>query len=144
MSTSRITSKSLDQIPRCFASCSIGETEDSLPSRLHALSTAGFTQIELSFPDLRAFATQNLGKEVKEDDYDSLCQAGREVKKICEKEKLEIFILQPFANFEGWAEGSKERKDAFERAEGWIRIMKAIGTKMLQVSYFRLSDRLYR
>ena len=42
-------------------------------------------------------------------------------------------MLQPFANFEGWKEGSTERKEAFERAEGWIRIMKALSTDMLQV-----------
>jgi len=47
---------------------------------------------------------------------------------------LTIFVLQPFGNFEGWAEGSKERKDAFDRAKGWIRIMKSVGTDMLQAS----------
>lgn len=141
-----MTSASFSKIPRCFASCSIGETSDPLPVRLHALSSAGFTQIELSFPDLQAFASQHLGREIKEDDYDSLCEAGEEVKKICEKEGLFIFILQPFANFEGWAEGSKERKDAFARAKGWIRIMKSVGTNILQVrsslalNYKRLED----
>ena len=42
-------------------------------------------------------------------------------------------MLQPFSNFEGWPEGSDGRKDAFERARGWIRIMKACGCSMLQV-----------
>ena len=32
----------------------------------------------------------------------------------------------------GWPEGSKEREDAFSRAKGWIEIMKAVGTDMLQ------------
>ncbi|GAA5928887.1 sugar phosphate isomerase/epimerase family protein [Sporobolomyces koalae] len=128
-----VSRQSFDSIPRCFASCSIGETQDSLPSRLHALSTAGFTQIELSFPDLQSFATKHLNKEVQEDDYDSLCEAGQEVRRICQQENLDIFILQPFANFEGWEEGSRERQDAFRRAKGWIRIMKSVGTDMLQV-----------
>ena len=42
-------------------------------------------------------------------------------------------MLQPFANFEGWKEGSDGRKDAFERAAGWIQIMQACGTDLLQV-----------
>ena len=41
-------------------------------------------------------------------------------------------MLQPFSNFEGWPEGSKERADAFGRACGWTRIMRAVGTDMLQ------------
>ncbi|GAA6010796.1 hypothetical protein JCM11491_002950 [Sporobolomyces phaffii] len=131
--STRIDAASLVQIPRCFASCSIGETSDSLPARLHALSSAGFTQIELSFPDLQSFASKLFGRNVGEDDYDALCEAGERVRRICEDEGLEVFILQPFANFEGWKEGSKERTEAFERAKGWIRIMQSVGTKMLQV-----------
>jgi sugar phosphate isomerase/epimerase len=42
-------------------------------------------------------------------------------------------VLQPFANFEGWSEGSVERAMAWKRAEGWMRIMEAAGTDMLQV-----------
>ncbi len=47
---------------------------------------------------------------------------------------LKIVMLQPFANFEGWKPQSEERKEAFRRAKGWIRIMEAVGTDMLQVS----------
>ena len=73
-------------------------------------------------------------KEVKEDDYNNLVEAGKEVKRLCEENGLGIMILQPFSNFEGWEKGSNEREDAFERARGWIRIMEAIGTDLLQVS----------
>jgi len=52
---------------------------------------------------------------------------------LCKDYGLKILILQPFANFEGWPNGSKEREDAFDRAEGWMRIMKAVGTDMLQI-----------
>ena len=60
-------------------------------------------------------------------------QAAVDVKRLAAAYGLKIMMLQPFANFEGWKEGSTERKEAFERAEGWIRIMKALGTDMLQV-----------
>jgi hypothetical protein len=51
-------------------------------------------------------------------------------------------MLQPFSNFEGWEKGSREREDAFARARGWIRIMRAVGTDMLQVIYFLFSSHL--
>ena len=46
---------------------------------------------------------------------------------MCEERKLQIVMLQPFSNFEGWKPQSKEREDAFTRAKGWIRIMDAVG-----------------
>jgi len=52
---------------------------------------------------------------------------------MCELRNLKILILQPFSNFEGWPKGSEKRKEAFEKAKGWIRIMEAAGTDMLQV-----------
>jgi sugar phosphate isomerase/epimerase len=75
----------------------------------------------------------HMKKEVGAYDYDDLCAAARVVKAMCAAKQLKVLILQPFANFEGWQEGSDERKDAFVRAEGWIRIMEAVGTDMLQV-----------
>ncbi|MCJ1471365.1 hypothetical protein MMC13_000004 [Lambiella insularis] len=116
------------KVPTCYASCSIGSPTDPLPAKLDAISGAGFDAIELSFPDLQNFANSYFKKEVAENDYDSLCTAGKEVKKLCEEKGLKILVLQPFSNFEGWPEGSPERKDAFERAEGWIRIMQAVGS----------------
>ena len=134
----------LDKIPTCYASVSIGNRpEHTLPKKLEAISAAGFQAIELGFPDLLAFATQHLRpgqqrdenspKEIQADDYDNLCAAARVVKTMTDAKGLKILILQPFANFEGWPEGSEERKDAWKRAEGWMRIMEAAGTDMLQV-----------
>lgn len=117
-----------------YASCSIGYMkEHHLPAKLKAIQEAGFDGIELAMPDLLSFASEYFGKEIEATDYDNLCTAGIEVKKLCEKHKLKILILQPFANFEGWQEGSSEREDAFARARGWMRIMEAVGTEMLQV-----------
>lgn len=128
-----ITRQSLNQIPTSFATVSVGTPDDNLADKLKAISKAGFSAVELGFPDLVSFASKHHGKEIAEDDYDNLCSAGKEVAKLCEKNKLGIMMLQPFANFEGWSKGSDERKDAFDRANGWIRIMQAVGTDMLQV-----------
>ncbi|KAK5134319.1 hypothetical protein LTR08_006748 [Meristemomyces frigidus] len=134
----------LDKIPASYATVSIGcKSSHTLPQKLSAISTAGFQAIELGFPDLLAFATLHLrpGKqhdtnspdEIQEDDYDSLCSVAKLVKSMCDAQGLQILMLQPFSNFEGWPADSPERKDARARAEGWFRIMSALGTEILQV-----------
>jgi sugar phosphate isomerase/epimerase len=128
-----ISRSSLDKIPTSFASVSVGTPSDPLELKLSAISKAGFQAIELGFPDLLSFASTYHKKEIKEDDYENLCKAGEEIKKLCAKDKLGIMMLQPFSNFEGWRKGSKERENAFSRAKGWIKIMQAVGTDMLQV-----------
>lgn len=128
-----ITKESLAKIPTSFATVSVGTTEDSLESKLKDISAAGFQAIELGFPDLVAFASKHHAKDVEEDDYEALVSAGQEVAKLVKQNKLEIMMLQPFANFEGWPKDSPERADAFDRAKGWIRIMQAVGADMLQV-----------
>lgn len=126
--------ESLQPIPISYASVSIGYSEEhTLPKKLDAIAAAGFQAIELGFPDLLSFATLHLHKEVGPYDYDDLCTAAKVVKAQCEAKGLKILILQPFSNFEGWPEGSEEREDAFRRAKGWISIMEACGTDMLQV-----------
>ncbi|TRM64745.1 xylose isomerase-like protein [Schizophyllum amplum] len=129
-----LNSSLIEQIPTSFASCSIGyDASHTLPKKLDAVHKAGFDAIELSFPDLLGFACEHLKRDVPEDDYDALCEAGKVVKDLCAERNISILMLQPFANFEGWKEGTKERDEAFARAKGWIRIMQAVGTDMLQV-----------
>jgi sugar phosphate isomerase/epimerase len=119
--------------PVAFASCSIGLPRHTLHQKIEAIREAGFDGIELSFPDLQAFASRHFGREVAEDDYNALCEAGKAVGAMVAGHGLKILVLQPFANFEGWSEGSQERQDAFARAKAWIDIMEAVGTDMLQV-----------
>jgi sugar phosphate isomerase/epimerase len=137
-----ISRTSLNAIPLSFASVSVGTPGDPLEEKLEAISSAGFRAIELGFPDLLSFAHSFHKKEIRKDDYENLCVAGNEVKKLCERHGLGIMMLQPFSNFEGWEKGSREREDAFARARGWIRIMRAVGTDMLQVIYFLFSSHL--
>ncbi|KAA8577196.1 hypothetical protein EYC84_007190 [Monilinia fructicola] len=85
-----ISPASLARIPASFATVSVGTTSTPLSSKLSAISSAGFTAIELGFPDLLSFANTFHEKEIKENDYDSLCAAGSEVKKLCEKNKLGV------------------------------------------------------
>jgi sugar phosphate isomerase/epimerase len=125
---------SLTTIPTSFATCSIGcKDEHTLPRRLHAIASTGFTAIELSMPDILSFASLYLKHEVGPYDYDDLVTAAHVIKDMCDAKKLKVLMLQPFSNFEGWQKGSEERDDAFRRAKGWMRIMEAAGTDMLQV-----------
>ena len=84
-------------------------------------------------PDILAYGKKISGKDIDPKDYGMLKQVGLDIRRLCEKHRLDILMLQPFANFEGWPKGSEERIDAFERAAGWSQIMEAVGTDMLQV-----------
>ncbi len=122
------------KIPTCYASCSVGyKKEHTLPEKLKAISTAGFTAIELSMPDVLAYGEQLKGVEISPRNYGELQNVGKKIKELCDQHSLKILMLQPFANFEGWRE-DPQRKDAFERATGWMSLMEAVGTDMLQVS----------
>ena len=124
-------------VPTCYATVSIGTSKDPLGNKLEAIAAAGFKGVELGFPDLLSFASNMYHRDVQAQDFNDLCAAGKDVKALCEKLDLKVVMLQPFANFEGWEPHSEERQDAFRRAKGWIRIMEAVGTDMLQVWEWR-------
>lgn len=132
---------SLQSIPTSYASCSLGSPSNPPPllDRLDAISKAGFTAIELSFPDILSYGATLLGHDPDPKNYDELCNVASALKSELDKRGLRVMMLQPFANFEGWkddalnADGVNGRADALERAKGWLRIMKAAGTDMLQV-----------
>ncbi|KKY30790.1 putative 3-dehydroshikimate dehydratase [Diaporthe ampelina] len=136
------------KIPLSLASCSIGLPKHSLHQKLEAISQAGFKGIELSFPDLLSHANELVrtgqiqqpppsrrGQDggVAEDDWPALREAARSAGHLCATHGLQVLVLQPFANFEGWPAGSPEREAAFARARGWLTIMEASGCDMLQV-----------
>jgi len=126
---------SLLSIPISYATCSLGSPSGPPPllDRLDAIAAAGFAAVELSFPDILSYGHKLLGRDVDAKNYDELCRVAAAIKEECDTRKLGVMMLQPFANFEGWLEGSDDRRDAFERARGWVRIMQACGTDMLQV-----------
>ncbi|KAL8994252.1 MAG: hypothetical protein Q9169_005721 [Polycauliona sp. 2 TL-2023] len=128
-----VSKSSLKSIPTCYATVSIGTPSTPLDQKLAAIAAAGFEGIELGFPDLLSYASTSYNKDVDAQDFDTLCDAARKVGIMCDDSGLKIVMLQPFSNFEGWPKGSQGREDAFERARGWIRIMQALGTDMLQV-----------
>ncbi len=124
---------SLTSIPTSYATVSLGTPTHALSQKLDAIAAAGFQGIELGFPDLLSFASKFHAREIGNEDFPALCKAAGEVRQMCATRGLQVVMMQPFANFEGWAPGSGEREDAFRRAEGWMGIMEAVGCDMLQV-----------
>ncbi|KAL3465979.1 xylose isomerase-like protein [Aspergillus heterothallicus] len=124
---------SSQSIPISYATCSIGTPDTPLPDKLTHLARAGFTGIELAFPDLLSYASTLHSREISPSDYASLTSTAKEVRSLARKHNLTILMLQPFSNFEGWPRGSREREDAFSRAKGWSEIMEAAGIEILQV-----------
>ena len=132
-----ITPSSVKQIPLSYASCSIGcKPSHTLPQKLEAISKVGFIAIELSFPDILQYGAQLRGHPIAPDDYVELRQVAGEIRSLCDANSLKVMMLQPFANFEAWPKCSPEREDAFARAKGWIEIMKAVETDLLQVGTY--------
>ncbi|KAF1810064.1 3-dehydroshikimate dehydratase [Eremomyces bilateralis CBS 781.70] len=113
------------------------EAPHDLSSKLHAITHAGFRAIELAFADFLSYVEQHFGRKVDPQAWDDLSTAARALRQECKTLQLEIMMLQPFSNFEGWdpesEEGRSKRENAFARAKGWIRLMQDLGTDMLQV-----------
>lgn len=132
--TDFIPFESLRRVPLSYATCSIGTSkQDTLPRKLEAISNAGFTAVELSFPDILAYGSSIMDHEVEAENFSELARVAAEIRKLMDANGLKVMMLQPFANFEGWPIGSLERQDAYRRAEGWIEIMNVVGTDLLQV-----------
>ncbi|CAG8934995.1 unnamed protein product [Penicillium salamii] len=123
-----ISRASLQKIPLSYASCSIGcGPKDTLPRRLEAISAAGFTAIELSFPDILDHGLQITGQPISPIDYPKIIPIAEDIRKLCDSHGLSIMMLQPFSNLEGWVKGSMDREQAFARASGWMEIMNVVG-----------------
>ncbi|KAL1948755.1 hypothetical protein VTO73DRAFT_10561 [Trametes versicolor] len=109
----------------------------TLPIKLRAIAAAGFSQAELGFPDLEAYAEQEFSGYRKLDDHgngdlDKLLQAAGKVSELCKELGLSILAVHPFSQFEGY-EDAQKRAIGFERAAAWFRVLKALNCPLLQV-----------
>jgi len=129
----KLPKSELDKIHLGYCTPSAGAHDDhTLPLKLQAIAAAGFTQVEMGFPDLVSYAKSQLGDAFGgEKDFDSLEQVAKSVRQKCEELGLYVCTIMPFGAYGGYTKES-DRKEALERAEGWFRIIQALGNPMLQ------------
>ncbi|KAJ6441618.1 hypothetical protein O9K51_05169 [Purpureocillium lavendulum] len=123
-------------IPTSFASCSLSNRPgQTLQHKMSVIRGAGFDAMELAMPDVLHFAEQESGSRPDERDFDALVPVATRIRALAEEQGLDILMLQPFSRFEGWSASlhPRERQDALVRAKGWMSIMEALGTQILQV-----------
>ncbi|KAH6953876.1 xylose isomerase-like protein [Ilyonectria sp. MPI-CAGE-AT-0026] len=123
-------------IPISFATCSIrSESGAALPEKLKAIHSAGFDAVELTMPDILAYGKVLNGEEPDASHYDAIVEVAKAVNSLAQAVNVGILMLKPFVNSDGWKSGHhySERKDMFEKVRGWLRVMEALGTDMLQI-----------
>lgn len=88
----RLDYTSLSTIPISYATCSLGNTSNPPPllERLHAISAAGLSAVELSFPDILSYAQTLRGHDVEPSDYQALCEVAAEIRHECSKRNLSM------------------------------------------------------
>ena len=73
----------------------------TLPIKLRAMSDAGFTQLELGFPDLEQYTTQEYNGDYKKldnegnGDLEKLCEVARKVRELCHTLGMEVLVVHP-------------------------------------------------
>lgn len=79
--------QNLDQLSLGYCTLSAGSRpEHTLPLKLQAIAAAGFQCIELGFPDLVAYAQQELGDSFGgEEDWDTLEETAKTIHHKCEE-----------------------------------------------------------
>ncbi|KDQ58865.1 hypothetical protein JAAARDRAFT_192446 [Jaapia argillacea MUCL 33604] len=129
---------SLQSIQTAYCTDSAGmHPSHTLPIKLRAIAAAGFSSVEIAFPNLEAYAKQQHQEYQKIDnsgrgDVEVLCKVARKVRGMCEELGLEVLALHPFSQFEGYEDVSK-REEGFARAQTWFKVMNALNCQMLQV-----------
>ena len=73
----------------------------TLPVKLRAIFDAGFTQVELGFPDLETYAEQVFKANYKkldnagQGDIEKLCEVAGQVRQVCHELGMEILVVHP-------------------------------------------------
>lgn len=122
--------ENLASIPLCYATPSLGLNEShTLSRKISAIAKAGYKALEMGMPDLQALAKV---KTDDEGDFTKLFDAAQKAGKLCQDAGIEVLVLQPHSQFEGYTD-PKVRKQKMERAERWLKLMGLLHCTMLQV-----------
>jgi 4-hydroxyphenylpyruvate dioxygenase len=92
---------------------------------------AGYQGIELFWEDL-VYAAKRFDSAATETSEKPILRAAHWVRELCDKEGLEIFVLQPFLNYDGLLD--QEAHDRMiKKLHFWFKIAKVLGTEIIQV-----------
>ncbi|EJC99142.1 xylose isomerase-like protein [Fomitiporia mediterranea MF3/22] len=126
------------QIQTSYATASAGmHPSHTLPSKLRAISEAGFKWTEIALPDLEKYASSSSHgyKELDSSgtgDIGKLLDAAKDIRKLCDQLGLCVLTVMPFSQFEGYDDASK-LEQGLNRARTWFKVLKALRCRTLQV-----------
>lgn len=105
-----------------IASVSLGEhASHTLPRKIIAAAEVGFSGIEITYPDLEAYA-ESLSTPILD--------AARQIRDLCRECGILVLALVSFQNFEGHKSPLDER---LKKADSWLTIARTLGARYLQV-----------
>ncbi|KAL4876861.1 xylose isomerase-like protein [Aspergillus karnatakaensis] len=110
--------------PLAITTSSLGlHPSHTLPEKLTAAASTGFTSIEIVYQELLDYGlTQTPPVDAT--------NAARTIAHLCHSLNITVLALNPFKNFEGHNSPISSR---LESAKQWIEIAKVLGAKYLQV-----------
>ncbi|KAK6371458.1 hypothetical protein LTS17_008708 [Exophiala oligosperma] len=112
-----------------IASMSLGRAwVHDLEGKLREAAKAGFEGIEIFYEDLEYLAKKD-GAEVTPE---SLVAAAEHIRRVCDSLSLTIIGLQPFLFYEGLVD-REEHAAKIEKLKTWFKIVKALGTDIIQI-----------
>lgn len=112
-----------------IASVSLGEHEShTLPRKIKAAAEHEFSGIEITWPDLEAFAASLSC---------SMLDTAKQVRELCENYGITIIAFASFQNFEG---NKSSLHDRLATAKTWLAITRALGAEHMQMPAIYLRD----
>lgn len=96
---------------------------------------AGFRGIEIFYEDLEYIAKSHMNQDGSSNvapDEHALLSASKYIKSVCDELTIEIIGLQPFLFYEGLTD-REEHKAKIEKLKIWFKIVKILGTDIIQI-----------
>jgi len=117
-----------------IASMSLGRAwVHKLVPKLDAAAANGFEGIEVFYEDLEYLAREQSSIPSSETpSAEAQIAAAQTIKKLCDERSLTIIGLQPFLHYEGLVD-RKEHAGRIEKLKLWFKIVKALGTDIIQI-----------
>jgi 4-hydroxyphenylpyruvate dioxygenase len=114
---------------QAIASMSLGRAwVHDLPAKLEQARKHGFEGIELFYEDLE-YVARTIDEKVLPE---TLIEAARIVRRLCDEQSLEIIALQPFMHYEGLRDRGWHTERVTEM-KLWLRLAKILGTNLIQI-----------